>query len=849
MRDALNATGWPMLFSMCEWGVDDPASWAPQVANSWRTTPDIKNHWASVISNIDHNDASWAVAGPGQFNDADMYEAFCIITFKLLLWLMLPSLVVLMLTPAPADPFSAPKPDFRARWSLALAGFDPRSHQRLRPGLPSSIVLSAFTDEELLLIESLEAPSSLISSVIEANFRNNGALIGGAPGDWICPGSDEDECKKSVNRIPLPAGQPCPDCGHAPPPKSKRQREQQQQETIEDSICPECSQVKGDSCLCALEHESAKKKPKQETKPETAAAATAAAAVQLKQSKNSNTLRGEEAAWRWFRRYLEDLAITDPAALKLLAPKLKMDDERTWIASTDMLAGFTRWRHTHGAGALNTLMNTTTLVIAQIKARCSVDSTYSWGTANKQAFLPPNDIKGHDHGTLTEFTTAYLEEQGHLEDAGEQPALPLYPQDLHFIFMHLNGQERLGEFLDELVGCAVMCTYGCRVSTVWHILWKHVKFEFLTIAKNASPEAAMASAAASRAESPAPGAAAAAAPAAASSSSRVATNLKKSFDHSILHPTLRVTNLDKDGNEEEIAFEQDDVFKGWREADEGVQHFLLVTVDFRFEKGDAKKGLLGGRLMQTRLDCTGERKQDWMHSAAYWLYLAAWNVDLIGGDEVIEALASRRVPSAAAMAAHANHYVVYEHQARATQAGPRAWHSSAFLGLGNAVGIPELKSHGWRRGFVGSQIVSFLLQNKCGRPSTEDREAIAEQTGHVGTGPMSAYRKYEREQLARFVGSIPSERDQVLANRPLLSGMSRRVAPVLPFTVPVILSKTAGKKNDLQKVLDTKQATYEAWCKANVADLKLKFGDGRGRGRWIRLGSKHLQQSTKGAQV
>ncbi len=40
MRDALNATGRPILFSMCEWGVDNPATWAPNVGNSWRTTGD-----------------------------------------------------------------------------------------------------------------------------------------------------------------------------------------------------------------------------------------------------------------------------------------------------------------------------------------------------------------------------------------------------------------------------------------------------------------------------------------------------------------------------------------------------------------------------------------------------------------------------------------------------------------------------------------------------------------------------------------------------------------------------------------------------------------------------------------
>jgi len=72
MRDALNATGMPILFSMCEWGVDTPYEWAPAVGNSWRTTYDINDNWASMIENIHQNDAGWKVAGPGQWNDPDM---------------------------------------------------------------------------------------------------------------------------------------------------------------------------------------------------------------------------------------------------------------------------------------------------------------------------------------------------------------------------------------------------------------------------------------------------------------------------------------------------------------------------------------------------------------------------------------------------------------------------------------------------------------------------------------------------------------------------------------------------------------------------------------------------------
>ena len=38
MRDALADTGRDIFFSMCNWGEEDSWRWAPDIANSWRTT-------------------------------------------------------------------------------------------------------------------------------------------------------------------------------------------------------------------------------------------------------------------------------------------------------------------------------------------------------------------------------------------------------------------------------------------------------------------------------------------------------------------------------------------------------------------------------------------------------------------------------------------------------------------------------------------------------------------------------------------------------------------------------------------------------------------------------------------
>ncbi|GAB2284971.1 Alpha-galactosidase 2 [Dionaea muscipula] len=74
MSKALLNSGRSIFFSLCEWGQEDPATWAPKIANSWRTTGDIRDEWESMVSNADQNDRWAAYAGPGGWNDPDMLE-------------------------------------------------------------------------------------------------------------------------------------------------------------------------------------------------------------------------------------------------------------------------------------------------------------------------------------------------------------------------------------------------------------------------------------------------------------------------------------------------------------------------------------------------------------------------------------------------------------------------------------------------------------------------------------------------------------------------------------------------------------------------------------------------------
>ena len=74
MGNALKATGRPIVYSICEWGVNDPATWAGDIGNLWRTTGDIGDNWNSLKSIIAQNAPLAPAAHPGAWNDPDMLE-------------------------------------------------------------------------------------------------------------------------------------------------------------------------------------------------------------------------------------------------------------------------------------------------------------------------------------------------------------------------------------------------------------------------------------------------------------------------------------------------------------------------------------------------------------------------------------------------------------------------------------------------------------------------------------------------------------------------------------------------------------------------------------------------------
>ncbi len=88
MRQALDASGRPIVFSICEWGKHKPWTWGESVGgNLWRTTDDIQDRFSGKLpwpgggccsfgmtDILDAQVSLGSYAGPGHWNDPDMLE-------------------------------------------------------------------------------------------------------------------------------------------------------------------------------------------------------------------------------------------------------------------------------------------------------------------------------------------------------------------------------------------------------------------------------------------------------------------------------------------------------------------------------------------------------------------------------------------------------------------------------------------------------------------------------------------------------------------------------------------------------------------------------------------------------
>jgi alpha-galactosidase len=75
MGNALKATGRAIVYSLCNWGQENPWLFGPSTgASLWRTTGDISDSWGSMTSLLDQQAGLEPFARASGFNDPDMLE-------------------------------------------------------------------------------------------------------------------------------------------------------------------------------------------------------------------------------------------------------------------------------------------------------------------------------------------------------------------------------------------------------------------------------------------------------------------------------------------------------------------------------------------------------------------------------------------------------------------------------------------------------------------------------------------------------------------------------------------------------------------------------------------------------
>ena len=87
MQQALNATGRPIYFAACEWGLYTPWVWGATTSNQWRVGPDHLPLWwtwptgqdpgqgQGTANIIQHMAGLSKYAGPGGWNDPDFVRS------------------------------------------------------------------------------------------------------------------------------------------------------------------------------------------------------------------------------------------------------------------------------------------------------------------------------------------------------------------------------------------------------------------------------------------------------------------------------------------------------------------------------------------------------------------------------------------------------------------------------------------------------------------------------------------------------------------------------------------------------------------------------------------------------
>jgi alpha-galactosidase len=64
----------PFVYSLCQWGWQEPHNWAPRISNAWRIDGDIKPYWKNIATILNLASVSYGATDHYQHGDMDMLE-------------------------------------------------------------------------------------------------------------------------------------------------------------------------------------------------------------------------------------------------------------------------------------------------------------------------------------------------------------------------------------------------------------------------------------------------------------------------------------------------------------------------------------------------------------------------------------------------------------------------------------------------------------------------------------------------------------------------------------------------------------------------------------------------------
>jgi alpha-galactosidase len=67
----------PFIYSLCQWGWENPQNWAPRISQAWRIDNDIKPYWSSIATVLKQASESYLATGSVVDANEEIFQVDC----------------------------------------------------------------------------------------------------------------------------------------------------------------------------------------------------------------------------------------------------------------------------------------------------------------------------------------------------------------------------------------------------------------------------------------------------------------------------------------------------------------------------------------------------------------------------------------------------------------------------------------------------------------------------------------------------------------------------------------------------------------------------------------------------